>query len=168
MNEAIRQVGTKAIVFTATFMLSLILVNALPGARQQRQRRFVQAAGDGSVFKLEMLHSAGADVNAADYCCAPLFLAASHGRVRAVRYLLDQGADLDAPTKFGQTALMEATYSGYLEVMKELLLRGAQINAVGSQGTALDVALAGNNPAAVDLLKHYGARRACEISVCSP
>ena len=112
---------------------------------------------------MQFLHFAGANVNARGDCCMPLFLAAGEGRLPAVRYLLDQGAEVNAREEFGDTALTEAAYNGQLAVAKELLFRGAEANAVGREGTALDVAIIRNNTAVADLLKHYGGKRACEI-----
>jgi len=47
--------------------------------------------------------------------------------------------------------------------MKELLSRGANINALTSTGTPLDIALSRGNDLGADLLKHYGAKRAGEL-----
>jgi len=80
-----------------------------------------------------------------------------------VRYLLDEGADVNSRDELGDTALIEAAYSGNTEVVKELLLRGADINLISRQGTALDVADNRSNTAAADLLKHRGGKSANEL-----
>jgi len=122
---------------------------------------------DGSLTRMQFLHFAGANVNARGNCCMPLFLAAGEGRLQAVRYLLDEGADVNAREKFGDTALSEAAYNGQLAVAKELLSRGAEVNAIGQEGTALDVTIIRNNTDVADLLKHHGGKRACETHRCS-
>jgi len=162
-GETAKPIVVRALMFAGTFTLSLVMVSGLPTVRERRQRSFAQAAMDGSLPRLRLLHLTGANVNAPGHCCAPLFLAAGQGRANVVRYLLDEGADVNAREKLGGTPLMEAGYYGYLEVIKELLFRGAEINAIGNDGTALDIALSRNNAAAVDLLRHYGGKRACEI-----
>jgi len=115
---------------------------------------------------MRALHAAGASVNARGNCCLPLFLAAGEGNLEAVRYLLDEGADVNAREKLGDTALTEATYYGRFEVVKELLFRGADLNALGDEGTALDIATRKKYPDIVGLLKHHGAKPGCELRQC--
>ena len=81
----------------------------------------------------------------------------------AVRYLLDEGADVNVRENGNSTPLIEATFGGHIEVIKELLLRGADINVNCEQGTALDIALFRKNKAAADLLRHHGGRIFGEI-----
>jgi len=107
---------------------------------------------------MRALHSAGASVNARGNCCLPLFLAAGEGKVEAVRYLLDEGADVNAREQLGDTALTEATYYGRLKVVKELLFRGADVNIPGDEGTALDIATKKKYLDIAGLLKHHGAK----------
>jgi len=59
--------------------------------------------------------------------------------------------------------LAEAAYYGHAPVVKELLLRDADINVVSDNGTALDIAVGRNNTAVADLLKHLGGKSAREI-----
>ena len=160
--------GTSAIVsrviaFAGTLLLSFAVLNFLPSARVRRQTHFARAAADGNLHRMRMLHMAGVSVNPRDACCSPLFLAAGEGRLNAVQYLLDQGADVNARERGGRTALTEAAFSGSNPVIKELILRGADVNAVSEAGTALDVAVQANHAPAIDLLKYYGARRSCEL-----
>ena len=161
-RETTKLIATRAIAFTSTLVFSLAMVNSLPRAREQRQRSFAQAAMDGNLNRMRLLHFAGANVNARGDCCVPLFLAAATGKAEAVRYLLDEGADVNARDEFGHTALTEATFNGNVAVIRELLVRGANINNVAVDGTALDLATRTNNAAAADLLKHYGGKRAGE------
>ena len=111
---------------------------------------------------MSWLHLAGVSVNPHG-SPSPILLAAREGRVNAVRYLLDQGADVNARDNAGNTALAEATYYAQIPVIKELLARGANINALTNGGTPLDIALSRNESAVIDLLKHYGGRQANEL-----
>ena len=156
-------VFTRTLAFAGTFVLSLAIVNLLPGASQRRQRSFAQASMDGNLRRMQLLHFAGANINARGDCCMPLFLAAAIGKAEAVHYLLDEGADVNARDEFGHTALTEATFNGNVAVIRELLARGADTNNVAVDGTALDLATRRNNAAAADLLKHYGGKRANEL-----
>jgi len=154
---------TRVIAFASTLMMSIAIVGSLPKFKERRQRYFAEAATDGNLHRMQLLNLAGVSVNAHDGRGAPLLLAAGEGRLNAVRYLLDHGADLNALDSTGNTALTEATYYGHVSVIKELLVRGANINSLSSAGTPLDIALSKNDDAVADLLKHYGAKRASEL-----
>jgi ankyrin repeat protein len=165
-RETANLIITRAIAFASTLVFSLAIVNHRPQFKEQRQRYFAQAAVDGNLHRMQLLHFAGANVNARGNCCMPLYLAAGEGRLEVVRYLLDQGADVNAREQFGDTALTEAVFNGQLAAVKELLFRGADVNAIGDGGTALDLAFNRNQTAIADLLKHRGAKRACELRRC--
>ena len=160
--------GTTAIIsragaFSGALLLSFVILNFLPSARVRRQTNFARAAADGNLKQMRLLHMAGVSVNSHGACCSPLFLAAGEGRLDAVRYLLDQGADVNAREYGGRTGLAEAAFCRNASVIKELLLRGADMNVVSDAGTPLDVAIQANQAPAIDLLKHYGAKRSCEL-----
>jgi ankyrin repeat protein len=70
-----------------------------------------------------------------------LIKAASAGDVAQVRAALAAGADMNAKTSNGGTALMTASFGGHLEVVQALLAAGADVNAKVSWGdTALIMA----------------------------
>jgi ankyrin repeat protein len=154
---------TRVAAFASTLVLSVAAVSSLPKYRERRQRQFAAAATAGNVNQLQLLHLAGAHINSSGVTGAPLFLAAREGRLNAVRYLLDQGADVNVRGPHGHSALTEATYYGHLPIIKELVAKGADINAKSEAGTPLDIAVHGSNPAVIDLLKHYGAKRGSEL-----
>ena len=160
---ALKLIGVRAIAFAGTMVMSVAVVGNLPKFKERRQRYFASAATSGSVYRMQLLHLAGANVNSRGSSGTPLFLAAGEGRLNAVRYLLDEGADVNLRGGYGNTALTEATYYGHAPVIKELLMRGADVNVISSDGTPLDIATGRNNPAIIDLLKHYGAKRRNEL-----
>ncbi len=144
-------------------MLSIAILNFLPSARARRQTHFARAAADGNVRSMRLLQMAGATVNSPGSCCAPLLLAAGEGRLDAVRYLLDQGADVNARDERGRSALTEAAFNGNAFVIKELILRGAELNALSDEGTPLDIAIDTKHEDAIELLKHYGAKSTRDV-----
>jgi uncharacterized protein len=158
-----KTIFTRAIAFASTAVFSLAIMNSLPRIREQRQLSFVQATMDGNLGRMRWLHFAGAKINARSSLGNPLFLAASEGKLDAVRYLLDEGANVNSRESSGGTPLAEAAYYGHADVIKELLLRGADINAISQPGTALDIALNKKNAAAADLIRHFGGKTASEI-----
>src|SRR5437762_13082489 len=162
INLALKPVLLRAIAFASTLMMSLAIVGNLPEFKERRQRYFSEAAVDGNVRRMQWLHLAGVNVNPHG-APPPLVLAAREGRVNAVRYLLDQGADVNARDNSGHNALAEATYFAQVPVIKELLARGANINASTNGATLLDIALSRNDSAVIDLLKYYGGRQANEM-----
>lgn len=160
---ALKLIAVRAIAFASTLVMSVAVVGSLPKFKERRQRSFASAATSGSVYRMQLLHLAGANVNSRGSSGTPLFLAAGEGRLNAVRYLLDEGADVNSRGDYGNTALTEATFFGHPSVIKELLMRGADVNVMSSVGTPLDIAVDRNNVAVIDLLKHYGARRGNEL-----
>jgi len=162
-RETARSIITRGLAFASTLVFSFAIVSGLPKFTEQRQRYFSQATMDGSIGRMRLLHFAGAKINSRSNGSLPLFIAAGEGRSDVVRYLLAEGAAVNAREQFGDTALTEATYYGHVALVKELLAHGADINAIGNDGTALDIALNRNNVAVADLLKHHGGKRANEL-----
>jgi len=71
---------------------------------------------------------------------------------------------VNARDERGRSALTEAAFYGNAAILKELIFRGANLNAISDEGTALDIAVQTNRLDAVELLKHYGAKRGCELN----
>lgn len=87
-----------------------------------------------------------------------LIRSAKEGRLEDVRDLLKQGADVNARTDSGATALMWACFFGKLEVVNELLRNGADVNAKDNKGwTALMTAAEQGYPEVMELLIAKGA-----------
>ena len=60
------------------------------------------------------------------------------GNLEQVKYLIEQGTDINAKDYGGNTALTESSYEGHLDIVKYLIENGADINTKGANGyTAL-------------------------------
>jgi ankyrin repeat protein len=87
-----------------------------------------------------------------------LLTAVKEGRVDDVRTLLDEGADVEAKTERGLTALGFAAARGHIEVVRLLLEQGADVEAKTEGGlTALMAAAALGHIEVVRLLLEQGA-----------
>lgn len=76
----------------------------------------------------QMLLDNGALPNIQRRVWAPLLCAASHGSNDIVTLLLNHGADIEAKTDTGMTALARAIYDGQVETVRILLEAGADVN----------------------------------------
>jgi len=82
-----------------------------------------------------------------------------------VYLLLSKGANINIKDRYGQTALMAATWVEHDFVVKLLLDRRAHVNAKNHWGnTALDIAIMKNNLNIVKLLRGGGAEENWEIA----
>jgi ankyrin repeat protein len=88
-----------------------------------------------------------------------LIVAAAHGHLPVMEYLLDAGADVNVPHENGLTALMYAAAGGHVDAMKMLMDKGkADIHARHSnEGTAFMEAAMGGFLDAMQLLIDRGA-----------
>jgi uncharacterized protein len=88
------------------------------------------ASWRGMTDTVKVLLAAGADVNTRDeYGGSPLNFAVSRGRLETVIVLLNAGANPNFHhTESGQTALIDATVRGYIDVVRVLLEKGAKVN----------------------------------------
>jgi len=71
----------------------------------------------------------------------------------AVRQLLDEGADMNAPDEDGVTPCMQAAVQGDADLVELFLQRGADVNRKDTMGsTALSLAIEGGNPGVIKAL----------------
>ncbi|MGZ8192504.1 MAG: ankyrin repeat domain-containing protein [Methylobacter sp.] len=84
--------------------------------------------------------------------------AIKRGDIRLVLDLLEQGANVDARDRYGQTALMLAVHGGYREVVETLIAHGANLNITAKFGlSALMLALVAGHADLACLLTKAGA-----------
>ncbi|MDR0772988.1 MAG: ankyrin repeat domain-containing protein [Wolbachia pipientis] len=86
--------------------------------------------------------------------------AVANGDVKTAKYLIDNGADVDAQDRDGYTPLHYAAAGNYKELAKLLIKHGANVNAQDRDGhTPLYYAVANYNKELAKLLIKHGADR---------
>lgn len=119
---------------------------------------------------IRALLAAGANPNAATALgVPPLLLAVTNGSAAATKLLLDKGARADVALTGGQTLLMHASRAGQPDVVRELIRRGAVVDAADEAmgSTALMWAAADDHAEVVRVLAAAGAdvnRRSREMA----
>ena len=116
----------------------------------------MMAALKGHLAWAQRLVQKGAAVNRAGW--TPLHYAASGPGVDVLRWLLDQGAAIDAPSPNRSTALMMAARYGASESVEVLLARGADPRPRNDRGmSAADFARSAGRDALADRLAALAA-----------
>jgi ankyrin repeat protein len=94
------------------------------------------AAKRGKLSVVRVLLDAGANPNIALHkiACRALHTAAQEGHTSVVAELIDKGAEIDAATEYGETALISAAFAGQSSACQLLLDRGADPRATDSKG----------------------------------
>jgi uncharacterized protein len=128
-------------------------------------REWEAAVRRGSIDELERLVNSGSDVDARDkHGQTALMLAAAEGYGPLVSWLIERGAGLDHTAKYGLSALMLAVVRGHLDVVRRLTAAGAglSLHGTGAPGfagkTALDLAIARDDPEMIDILRSAASR----------
>lgn len=101
-----------------------------------------KAAADGSIDGLKFFLSSSHrpkvridDFDKSGFC--PLHCAAVKGANHSIRYLVEQGCNVDVRTTYGDTALMHACKENKLDTIALLYGLGADITAFNRAGTAI-------------------------------
>ncbi len=99
----------------------------------------IDAAYSGFLETVKTSIAKGANVNILDdYKGTSLMASCMRNRsLSVVRYLIENGADVNIKTTNGTTALMLAAYDGNLELIKFLVESGADVNAKKNNGNTI-------------------------------
>ena len=102
---------------------------------------------------VKILLDAGADLNqmSLTYGFSPLILAANNGHQLIVREFIRRGADLNLPSKSGETPIICASENGHLDIVKELVAGGAIVGEL-----AFEAAIKGGQVAVLKYLISLG------------
>lgn len=115
------------------------------------------AALNGRMSIAKKLRARGAQIETPGW--TPLIYAATGGHDEMVRYLLAEGANINAVSPNGTTALMMAVREEKFSTAELLVARGANVNVSNEQGaTALSWAERSGDTKLVERLKRAGAR----------
>ena len=118
------------------------------------------AAVAGDLEQVTLLVEQGEDKNqgGGGYDDTPLSIAARGGYLDVVRYLVEQGADMEKADSYGRTPLINASFDGQLEATRYLLEQGANRDKADNNGaTSLHYAACHGHLEIVKLLMVYGA-----------
>ena len=99
-----------------------------------------------------------------------IFSQRSSNKNKNIKSLISYGADVNARSSDGTTALIRASYNGYVDCIELLLEHGAEVNLKSDQSHfALHWAYAWKYTEVVTLLRKYGALmpNECSLEVAS-
>ncbi|WP_409345978.1 ankyrin repeat domain-containing protein [Paenibacillus sp. MBLB4367] len=147
-QELINAFKSKDILSVKSILASGVDLNyRTPGTPTYLNRAWCgQRDYDFEIVKL--LIEFGADLNDSSY--PAIGCAAGRGSIEEIQYVLDRGADINAVTHVGTSALWQAAYKGNIEILKFLLSTGIDIYKHG--GHALQVASSYGHLEIVELL----------------
>jgi len=116
------------------------------------------AARRGDVAQLAKLLDRGADPNDSgdEHGTTALTTAAFQGHLDAVRLLLERGADIDRPNKFGARPLFVAATNARPQVISFLLKAGASLSAEADGGLTAFMEAARSTPDTVRVFLRHG------------
>jgi ankyrin repeat protein len=133
-------------------------VNALG---PQNETPIMFAAQEATGEAVQVLIDLGANPNASyagEYGKKPLHFAAQFRNLDALIVLLDNGVDVDQREGTGSTALVYAAYRGEVEMVEELIARGADVNLEDVYGNSpLELAYDVFNTKIIEALTDAGA-----------
>jgi ankyrin repeat protein len=131
-------------------------------AAPKDSEKLLKAAEAGDTTRIEALIAGGVSIDTRDKRgFTPLMYAAANDRIEAIELLIRRGADVNAQSDVGETALICAVRygRGKPETIKALIDAGANVNVVMNDGgSALSWAKRKNRPEAIALLAQAGAR----------
>ena len=120
----------------------------------------IDAVGKGDLQQVTLLVGQGADKNqvGGDFEETALSVAADNGHLDIVRFLVEQGADMEKIDNCGWTPLLASSANGHLELVRYLLEQGANRDKESRNGvTSLHWAAGEGHLETAKLLMIYGA-----------
>ena len=113
---------------------------------------------NANLKRVQALVEQVADNDSVDFYGVPLYVASRNGYKAVVRYLVEQGADMEWNNGAGWTPLIVASWKGHLEVVRYLLEKGAKEDKANNDGmTSLHYVARDGYLDIAKLLMVYGA-----------
>ncbi|MDN5835963.1 MAG: ankyrin repeat domain-containing protein [Nitrosospira sp.] len=118
--------------FFAACLLLVVTLCQLPIAVAGVYEDLRWAVEDNNIPDVTDLLAKGADPNTPDEGGNTLLMVAiRHKNTKLADLLIDAGAKLTLRNKFGETAIMLASYNGLRDIVEKLYVKGAEINHNG-------------------------------------
>lgn len=87
-----------------------------------------------------------------------LFEALQNGQLEVALRLIEQSADVNWRSAYGDSPLHMASFAGYLQIARQLIAKGANVNATDHYGRT-PLSLGQANGSIGQILRQAGARR---------
>lgn len=124
---------------------------------RQKTADLVKASSSGHIREIRTLLTLKADINAVHLGGTAIWHAVSHNQFETIKYLLEQGADVNIMDPQMSSPLYKEVHNNNFEIVEYLLQKGANVDKGTSDLTPLYFGVQGNNIQMMDLLLEYGA-----------
>ena len=119
--------------FTVAFLIICLIITGIV-VLQIKQSCWHKNISVGDTALVKRLLDEGADINAKDGGLTLLTKAATEGYLKTAKLLIDKGAEVDARTNEGTSALMVASSGGYTKIVELLVNAGANAKIKNNMG----------------------------------
>jgi ankyrin repeat protein len=146
--------GIVRIALALVMVLALFSWDGAVRAAETLNEQLTAAAKAGDLNSVRILLDRGADVNGKDGLgWTPLLAAALGGHLKVGRLLLERGAD--ASGRSGMQILAAAARSGDVEIVKQILVKGAKVNETlpGVDSPLMEALMGATDGGHLDVLK---------------
>ncbi|MES0491875.1 MAG: ankyrin repeat domain-containing protein [Leptospirales bacterium] len=156
---------SKRIFFITTLFIHLVFtLNLYSKPLSEANKNLLYYSVNGYLPGIQDSLKNGANINTRDDTPAfegetPLMKAVVYGGFDVIRYLTENGADVNAVDERDETALLIASYAGSIKTVRYLIKHGADVNKASKKGyTPLIVASDQGNFEVVKYLLEFGAK----------
>ena len=114
------------------------------------------AASSAGLEMVQLLVEAGAEVDGTYWNGVTPAMDAAYVSVRILKYLTEQGADINARSGYNDTPLMYAVWGKNRECVEFLLSEGADASVVSEGQTAYEMAIERDDQESIKIFEKYG------------